>query len=110
MNPLTYPINVEVTCEITNLEFLASKEIQSFLASFSKVCVNAVMPPTNKTQYQTPLSKPPDKELLWNLQERSFCEMGTRVKQNPKFIKQAGESEQLNFNFIMLSPAFSWLF
>ena len=54
MNPLKYPINVEVTCEITNLEFLASKEIQSFLASFSKVCVNAVMPPTNKTQYQTP--------------------------------------------------------
>ena len=42
-----------------------------------------------------PPSKPSDKELLRNLQERSFREMGTCVKQNPKFIKQAGEIEEL---------------
>ena len=45
-----------------------------------------------------PPGKPPDKELLWNLQERSFCETGTQVKHNPEVIQQAGENE-LNFNF-----------
>ena len=83
---------------MANLKFLASKEIYSFLASFPKVCVNAVMPLTNKTQHGTSC-KPPDKELFWNLWERSFCEMRTQVKRNPKVIKQAGENEQLNFNF-----------
>lgn len=71
---------------IANLKFLASKEIYSFLASFSKLCVNAVMLLTNKTQ------------RFWNLWERSFCEMRTQVKRNPKVIKQPGENE-LNFNF-----------
>ena len=45
-----------------------------------------------------PPGKPPDKELFWNLWERSFCEMRTQ-RINPKVIKQAGENEQINFNF-----------
>ena len=47
-NNSTYPINVEVTWVISNLKFLASKEIKSFLASFLKVCVKVVMLPTSE--------------------------------------------------------------
>ena len=73
-NKSTYPINVEVTCVIANLNFLASKEIYSFLASFSKVCVNAVMLLTNKTQHgtswqaswQRTILKFVGKVILWN--------------------------------------------
>ena len=58
----------------TNLMFLASKEIYSFLASFSKVCVNAVMLLTNKTQHgtfwqaswQRTILKFVGKVILWN--------------------------------------------
>ena len=82
---------------MANLKFLASKEIYSFLASFPKVCVNAVMPLTNKTQHgtswqaswQRTILKFVGKVILWL----------TQVKCNPKVIKQAGENEQLNFNF-----------
>ena len=61
------------------------------------MCVNAVMPLTNKTQHgtswqaswQRTILKFVGKVILWL----------TQVKCNPKVIKQAGENEQLNFNF-----------